>query len=92
MKDDFFSVNALIVAALILSIVLVGYNAFLLPQYEPVSVSYRRRIFPRRLPPPLTFMISTLQPPNSFKTFRASVRFWRNVSWHTVRKLAGFKA
>lgn len=45
MKDDFFSVNALIVVALILSIVLVGYNAFLLPQYEPVSMSYREADF-----------------------------------------------
>lgn len=40
MKEDFFSVNFLIAVALVLSIGLVVYNAFLIPEYAPVGVSY----------------------------------------------------
>jgi len=40
MKEDFFSVNFLIAVALVLSIGLVVYNAFLMPEYAPVAVSY----------------------------------------------------
>lgn len=40
MKDDFFSVNFLIIIAVLLSIVLVGYNAFLMPDYVPAVVTY----------------------------------------------------
>ncbi|WP_312641747.1 helix-hairpin-helix domain-containing protein [Hydrogenoanaerobacterium sp.] len=40
MKEDFFSVNFLIVLALVLSIGLVAYNAFMMPEYTPAAVSY----------------------------------------------------
>lgn len=40
-EASFFSVDFLLVVAALLSIALVGYNAFLLPDYAPPAVSYR---------------------------------------------------
>ena len=39
MKEDFLSVNALLIIAVALSIVLVGYNAFMIPTYSPPVVT-----------------------------------------------------
>lgn len=41
-QNSFFSVDFMLVVAVLLSIALVGYNAFLLPDYEPpVVTAYR---------------------------------------------------
>ena len=42
-KESFLSVDLLIVIAVLLSIGLVGYNSFLLPDYEPPMVSYSQK-------------------------------------------------
>lgn len=39
MQEDFVSVNFLLIVAILLSIVLVGYNAFLIPSYAPPVVT-----------------------------------------------------